>query len=114
MVRMDWARSFMASPAIDYAFSSVEPDVRRTAGSSPQNLAKAPQCESKQHRSEAEEGKKLGPDDVDAGAAKDDRLRQHDEVSVRRGQHDGLNDLRHAFPRRRCARQQLHGSSVRT
>src|SRR5208283_4605517 len=80
MVRMDWARSFMASPAIDYAFSSVEPDVRRAAGSSPQNLAEAPQCEGEQRRSEAEEGEKLGPDDVDAGAAKDDRLRQHDEV----------------------------------
>ena len=77
---------------------------------SSENLAKTPEREGeKQCGPDAEQGEELGPDDVEARAAEHNRLRQHDELSVRGGQHDVLNDIRHAFPRRRRPGQELHG-----
>ncbi len=47
--------------------------VAQRPGSSSQNLAEAPQRKGEQRRANDKEGEELRPDDVDAGAAEQDR-----------------------------------------
>ena len=58
------------------------------------------------------EGDELRPHDREPRAAIQDGLGKHDEMRGRRRQHDGLDELRHAFARRHAAGQHLAAAAA--
>ena len=75
-------------------------------------LAEAQQRNREEAGADAGHGQPIAPDHVEARPPRlDDGLRQADEVSGRRAQHDVLYQRRHALARRDAARkqQQLDG-----
>ena len=60
-------------------------------------MPKTAQGEDEQSSADQGHGDKLRPDHIQSGISKQHGLRQHDEMRVGCGEHDGLDGLRHAF-----------------
>ena len=68
----------------------------RSLGHLADGVPEPPKCKGKQNRADRNE---LRPYDIQDGAAKQNRMGEHDVMGRRRGEHHVLNELRHALAR---------------